>query len=197
VTRRLTDPELASLGWPNREGLYTAHELLENYRLTSDNRILGGSKEIHYAYGSKLAEGYQPRSFELLTTIFYERFPMLRHVPIETFWGGWIAMTPDFLPISGWLGAQENLAYYSGCNGHGIPQCTFMGDVMGRVLLGAPSRWTALLDRWKIPIPPEPIRTVAVKAINWYCARKDLRIDAELRLANSARSSTIEDGNVT
>lgn len=189
VTRRLTDRELASLGWPNREGLYTAHELLENYRLTNDDRLLGGSKEIAYAYGSKLAEGYQPHSFALLETVFRERFPMLRAVPIETFWGGWIALTLDFLPIWGWLGAERNLAYYSGCNGHGIPQCTFMGDVMGRVLLGAASPWTALLTRRSFPLPPEPIRTATVKGLNWYYARRDRKIDAALRAGLSSAPS--------
>lgn len=65
-TSRLTPEQLARLGWSGREGIITAHAAIEHYRLTSDNRILGGSKFVKYRYGSKLATGYQPAIFEAL-----------------------------------------------------------------------------------------------------------------------------------
>ncbi len=181
ATRPLTERELAGIGWTGREGIYTAHEVLEGYRLTADNRIVGGSKHINYAYGSKLAPGYQPETFEIVERAFRERFPTLGAVSIETFWGGWIAMTLDFLPVWGWLGSHKNLAYYAGCNGHGIPQCTMMGQAMADELLGEPSQWTRLLKRIPIPLPPEPLRIAVFHGINGYLERIDRRVDQELR----------------
>lgn len=181
ATRPLTEDELAGIGWRGREGIYTAHEILESYRLTVDRRIIGGSKTINYEYGSALAPGYQPEAFALLERTFRERFPTLAHVPVELFWGGWIALTLDFLPVWGRLGKQQNILYYSGCNGHGIPQCTMMGEVMADELLGERSPWAELLRRFIIPLPPEPLRAFLLDALNWWYARIDRRVDRDLR----------------
>lgn len=181
ATRPLTESELASLCWPNREGVYTAHELLENYRLTADNRVVGGSKEVNYAYGSGLAPGYQQQTFALLERAFRERLPTLNDVPIDTFWGGWIAVTLDFLPIWGRIGPHRNIAYYTGCNGHGIPQCTMMGAAMADELLGKPSAETELLKRAHIPLPPEPLRYIVMQSILGYLAGVDRRVDRDIR----------------
>jgi gamma-glutamylputrescine oxidase len=181
VTRPLTPEELAGVGWGGREGIYTAHEVLENFRLTVDNRIIVGSKSINYAYGSKLAPGYQPALFALLETALRERLPMLRDVPIETFWGGWVSLTPDFLPVWGRLGPHKNISYYGGCNGHGIPQCTMMGAAMADMMMGEPSSHAELLRRFHIPLPPEPLRSAALHGVSALLSRIDSRVDRELR----------------
>jgi glycine/D-amino acid oxidase-like deaminating enzyme len=181
ATRPLTDAELDRVGWQGREGIYTAHELLEDFRLTRDNRIIGGSKAVNYAYGSRLAPGVQPEVFSLLHRVFRERLPMLAETPIETFWGGWISMTLDFLPIWGRLGRQGNIAYYAGCNGHGVPQCTMMGAALADILAGERSAHAEVLNRRQIPLPPEPFRIATVQAINAFLERGDRRIDEDLR----------------
>jgi gamma-glutamylputrescine oxidase len=181
VTRPLTGPEMSAVGWYGREGIYTAHEILENFRLTRDNRIVGGSKDFTYAYGSRLAPGYQQASFDLIERAFRERFPMLGHVPIETFWGGWIAMTLDFLPCLGTLGRDRAVSYYTGCNGHGIPQCTLMGSAMADDLLGAGSQWVELFRRRTFPLPPEPLRAGVISLLHAYFTGRDRRIDRDLR----------------
>ncbi|MBZ2169445.1 NAD(P)/FAD-dependent oxidoreductase [Marinobacter sp. F4216] len=183
TTRPLTDAELESIGWPNREGIYTAHEMLENYRLTADRRIVGGSKVIHYAYGSRLADGYQPSAFRTIEQAFRDRLPELRNVPIETYWGGWVAMTLDFLPVNGNLGAHRNIAYYAGCNGHGIPQCSLMGGALADWILSEDTSFTKLFQRIQIPFPPEPLRWAVLKSLNALLAWSDQRIDHALRRA--------------
>jgi len=45
-TAPLTSAQLASLGWSGKEGIYTAHESLESYRLTARGTIVGGAKAV-------------------------------------------------------------------------------------------------------------------------------------------------------
>ena len=180
ATRPLTGPERDAVGWAGREGVYTLHESLENYRWTADNRIVGGSKEVAYAYGSRLGPGRQPRIFNLLETAFRDRFPMLRSVPIEHWWGGWVAMTLDFLPSFGRLGQNSSIHYYTGCNGHGVPQGFMMGDAAADHLLGRRSEAIEVLKRFEIPLPPEPLRYAVFQAINQALLAKDRRLDRSI-----------------
>lgn len=181
VTRPLAANEKEAVQWSGHEGVYTAHESLENYRWTADGRILGGSKEVVYAFGSRLGPGLQPRIFSELEAAFHERFPMLTSVPIERWWGGWIAMTLDFLPTFGTLGARSAVHFYGGCNGHGIPQGLMMGEAAADRVLGRSSAPLDLLQRFEIPLPPEPIRYLVFNAINRSLLAKDRRIDQDLR----------------
>ncbi|GAA3168309.1 hypothetical protein GCM10017688_15880 [Streptomyces ramulosus] len=41
-------------------------------------------------------------------------------VAIERAWGGWIAMTPSWLPVAG--EATRHVSYLIACNGHGLAQ---------------------------------------------------------------------------
>ncbi len=44
ATAPLGAAERAAIGWRGREGIYTAHEILESYRLTAGHRIVGRSR---------------------------------------------------------------------------------------------------------------------------------------------------------
>lgn len=85
-------------------------------------------------------------------------------------------MTLDFRPVRGKF--RHGRMYYSGgCNGHGIAQCTLMGTAIADEILGEPSEELAVLDRFVPPLPPEPIRYLAVWAIRSYLARVDRKVD--------------------
>jgi glycine/D-amino acid oxidase-like deaminating enzyme len=180
-TTRLTPEQLDRLGWTGREGLITAHAAIEHYRLTADDRLLGGSKFVQYRYGSKLAEGYQPAVFESFNQLVKERFPEVSDLKIETFWGGWIGMTPDFLPMS-FSNRKGNVFYGMGYNGHGIAHATMNGKMLADQVLGHPNEDVALFKRRMIPLPPEPLRWLAVNGMKRYFERQDLLVDADLRL---------------
>jgi gamma-glutamylputrescine oxidase len=179
-TAPLTPEQWARVGWAGQEGIYTAHEILESYRPTADGRIVGGSKMVNYAYGGALPPAEQPETFALLERAFRDRFPMLDDVAIDCFWGGWIGMTLDFLPLCGVTGRHQNIHYGLGYNGHGIAQATYMGQLLSDRLGGEVNEDAALLQRRGVPIPPEPLRWLVVKGLIGLFAGMDRRVDRAL-----------------
>eukprot|EP00439_Symbiodinium_sp_Y106_P088643 s1_g1179.t1 len=176
----LNGDQLERLGWRSRAGIYTAHESLENYRLTADNRITGGSKFIQYGYGSRLPDGYQPDTFQKYDDLFRVRFPELPDVAIDRFWGGWICMTLDFLPFCGVTGRHKNIHYSLGYNGHGIAHANRLGRSVALDMCGEAQDELTLFDRRVFPLPPEPLRWLGVKGLHYATTRGDKKIDREL-----------------
>jgi glycine/D-amino acid oxidase-like deaminating enzyme len=176
----LTDDQRAELGWGGREGVYTAHEVLESYRLTAQNTIVGGSKVVRYAYGSGLPAAYDPDAFRTIEGAFRARFPSLRQAPVATFWGGWIGLTLDFLPAFGRTGQHDNVLYGVGFAGHGVAQATLMGDMLAERVLGREHAWEKALARRTLSWPPEPIRWIAAKLVNGALEAVDRRTDRQI-----------------
>lgn len=176
-TQPLDDAQLERLGWTGRSGIYTAHESLENYRLTADNRITGGSKWIQYKYGSELADGNQPGTFRKYDELFRVRFSELPDVTIDRFWGGWICLTLDFLPLCGTTGRHENIHYSVGYNGHGIAHANRLGHLMAMKMCGQAHDELNLFDRSFFPLLPEPFRWMAIKALLRSVSKPDEKLD--------------------
>lgn len=176
------DPETrAGLGWPGREGIYTSHEALENYRITAHGTLTGGSKIIRYRYGSGLSPGNDPAAFEAIEGAFRERFPELAHVAVAHFWGGWIGMTFDFLPQIGSEGVNANVHYGVGFNGHGIAQATRVGAMLAERILGGTSEHEPALERKLRRWPPEPLRWLGARLIIGGLRLVDARTDRQIR----------------
>lgn len=180
-TEPLSASQLAAIDWNGREGIYTSHEVLESYRLSARNTIIGGSRVVRYAYGSKLAQGYDPGAFETIESAFRQRFPQLEGVPVQRFWGGWIGLGLDFLPMIGTTGDQENIHYGFGYAGHGVAQATLMGAMLSDRVLGSAHECESALARRAWPWPPEPLRYAAYEAVTRVLYAIDARTDRQLR----------------
>lgn len=178
-TEPLTAAQLGALGWDGKEGIYTAHESLESYRLSARGTILGGSKGVRYAYGSALAGGPYPPTLELLERAFRDRFPELPDVQIAHFWGGWIAMTMHFLPAIGRIG--RNIYYGLGYNGHGVAAATAMGPMLADVVLGRRNEHAEIFRRFVPPLPPEPVRWLMIRGLLSVINQIDARTDRQVR----------------
>ena len=176
-TEPLTDAQLAALGWHGREGIYTAHEMLESYRLTRQRTIVGGSRIVRYAWGSALPEGYDPGAFDIVGDAFRERFPTLRDHAIAHYWGGWIGLTLDFLPALGVEGTHRNVFHGIGFAGHGVAQATLMGEMLAEAVQGREHEWASALERRTLDWPPEPIRWLGARVIISTLAALDRRSD--------------------
>jgi len=178
-TAPLTPGQWDRIGWQGREALYTAHEAMENYRPQADGRISGGSKWVQYGYGSTLTTGHLPEVFAQWRKLFALRFPELPDVPIESFWGGWIGLTLDFLPLHG-ANARGTVFHGLGYNGHGIAQATYAGPMLADQVLGRSNAEVELFQRRLFPLPPEPLRWLVIKGITATLDRLDNRVDADL-----------------
>lgn len=179
-TAPLSERQREALGWPGGEGVYTAHESLESYRMTADGRLLGGSKYVQYAYGSALADGHRPEVFRQYEGLLRERFPEAPDLRIETYWGGWIGMTLDFLPLS-YADSRRRVFYGMGYNGHGVAQATYNGSLLADQVLGRANADVDLLRRRITPLPPEPLRWLVAQGLMRVFEGPDRRVDAELR----------------
>ncbi|MEM7136002.1 MAG: FAD-binding oxidoreductase [Myxococcota bacterium] len=186
-TEPLSDAQLEALGWRGREGIYTAHEALENYRLTADNTIVGGSKVVSYAYGSALPEPYDVRAFEGITSAFRERFPEFAELSMATYWGGYIGFTLDFLPTLGTSATHRNVHHGYGYAGHGVPQACLMGDMLCARVMGRRHAAEDALDRRVWNWPPEPLRWLAFTAIDRGLAMVDAITDRQVRRMNTSQ----------
>ncbi|MFC1888716.1 NAD(P)/FAD-dependent oxidoreductase [Thermodesulfobacteriota bacterium] len=180
-TEPLDGARLEALKWPGREGIYTAHEGLESYRLTARNTIVGGAKYVAYCYGSRLPEANDPKAFGIIESAFRDRFPELEGIGIAHFWSGWIGFSYDFLPTLGVTGKSRNIYYGLAYAGHGLTQAVMMGSMLRDFMLGRPNEHVETLDRFLFPYPPEPFRWLYARAQMEIVYARDRRVDRRIR----------------
>jgi glycine/D-amino acid oxidase-like deaminating enzyme len=183
-TAPLAEAERSAVGWPGREGIYTAHEVLESYRLTRDDRIVGGAKRVRYAYGGA-ALGDDGATHAFIEQAFRDRFPALRDTRLTERWSGPIALALDFLPAVGRIGRHRNVYYSIGYAGHGLALASYAGTMIADLMRDHDGPGRALWGHRKISLPPEPLRWLTVRAINGFLERMDRRVDRAVRAGAS------------
>jgi len=176
-TAPLTPSQRERVGWPRREGIYTAHEILESYRLTRDHRIVGGSKYIRAGFGQRVLPDTTPEVSRRIEQMFRARFPELADVPIERHWGGPIFMSLDFLPWVGRGGRHGNQLHAVAWAGHGVAQASYAGEMVADLLLERDGPGSALVSRRRLPMPPEPLRWLAFQGLTRFFESRDRRDD--------------------
>lgn len=86
------------------------------------------------------------------------------------FWGGWIAMTLNFLPLIGPLDTGGRLFRAIGYNGHGVAQATAVGDLLADLITGRENEWAGTIVRRAPTLPPEPfLWLVARGLLGFFC----------------------------
>ncbi len=185
-TAPLDDAQLTALGgWPAREGIYTAHEILESYRLTARRTIVGGSKTPRYVFGGRPGThgGPDARYQAHVAEAFRDRFSALADLPIARFWGGWIAMTMNFLPSMGRVGADGTVWHAMGYNGHGVAQATAVGDILADRITGRDNEWARVFPKPAPTLPPEPFVWLTTRGLLAFFGAIDRVTDRQLRAA--------------
>jgi gamma-glutamylputrescine oxidase len=176
-TAPLTPEQLARIGWQGREGIYTAHEVLESWRLTHDNRIVGGSKHIRYGYGGRLLPDRDASITIKLEAVLRRRFPELGEVKVTDAWGGRIGLNLDFLPAVGRTGKAGKILYSMSYAGHGLAMASYAGRMIADLAAGRDGPGATLWGRRSLSIPPEPLRWLVFRALNGFFEAVDRRID--------------------
>ncbi|MGE3391922.1 MAG: NAD(P)/FAD-dependent oxidoreductase [Gammaproteobacteria bacterium] len=180
-TRPLATVDLETLGWPQREGLVSLHNVIEAYRVTRHATIVANTKRIQVAYANALPTSYAPAIFEPMVQGFRDRFPGLRHLEIASLWAGWCGLTSDMLPRIGTSGRHRNVHYGFGFNGHGVAPTAAMGRALAALAQGRRHPALEFLERKAANWPPEPLRWLGANLFLWSLQRKDDRIDRALR----------------
>ena len=176
VTEPLSGPQLASIGWRNRQGVADTANQFHYYRLTADNRILWGGYDAVYYNGGRITPGrdQRPETFARLAGHFFDTFPQLDGLAFTHAWGGVIDTCSRFCAFFGTAYAGR-LAYAAGYTGLGVGASRFGAKVILDLLGGTPTERTSLrLVRSKpVPFPPEPARSAVIQATRASLARAD------------------------
>jgi glycine/D-amino acid oxidase-like deaminating enzyme len=176
MTEPLSDEQLDSVGWKNRQGVGDSANQFHYYRLTEDNRILWGGYDAVYHYGSRISRelDQRPETFAKLAAHFFATFPQLAGLKFSHTWGGVIDTCTRFCAFFG-TSHGGRVAYAAGYTGLGVGATRFGANVMLDLLGGQPTELTELeLVRTKpLPFPPEPVRSLGVNLTRWSLDRAD------------------------
>ncbi|MFJ5710927.1 MULTISPECIES: FAD-binding oxidoreductase [unclassified Streptomyces] len=176
VTEPLTDEQLASVGWRNRQGLGDSANQFHYFRITADNRILWGGYDAVYRFGGKVqAEmDHRPETYLKLAEHFFTCFPQLEGLRFSHAWGGAIDTCSRFSAFFG-TAHQGRVAYAQGYTGLGVGATRFGAEVMLDLLAGERTERTelAMVRSKPLPFPPEPIAWAGIGITKWSLARAD------------------------
>ena len=166
MTEPLSDEQLASIGWSERQGLTDAGNQFHYYRLTADNRILWGGWDAVYHRGSRVDDSLwnDSPSHALLANHFFATFPQLAGTRFTHKWAGPIDSTTRFTAAYG-TAMGGRVAYAVGHTGLGVGAARFSAEVALDLLDGTPTERTGygIVRRKPFPIPGEPIRDPLVQ----------------------------------
>ncbi|MFD5560945.1 NAD(P)/FAD-dependent oxidoreductase [Kitasatospora griseola] len=176
MTEPLTDAQLASVGWQNRQGWADSANHFHYVRLSADNRILfGGYDVVHQYRGRVSAERDQrPETFATLARHFFRTFPQLAGLRFTHAWGGAIDTCTRFSAFFD-LSHRGKVAYAAGYTGLGVGATRFGAEVMLDLLAGERTERTGLemVRRKPLPFLPEPVRSVGIGITQWALTRAD------------------------
>jgi gamma-glutamylputrescine oxidase len=113
------DSAIAQKIIPNRRGVFDTKNLLYYFRLSSDNRLL---------FGSRLPGKVDDRLYERLREKMTGVFPQLKDHKIDYKWGGKLAVSMNMFPH---VGVNKDGSHYAlGYSGHGVSLSTLMGKIV-------------------------------------------------------------------
>ncbi|MCP3770400.1 NAD(P)/FAD-dependent oxidoreductase [Streptomyces sp. MAR25Y5] len=176
MTEPLTDGQLASVGWRNRQGLGDSANRFHYFRLTAGRRVLWGGYDAVYPYGGRVRAEYddRPRTYAKLAEHFFTCFPQLEGVRFTHAWGGAIDTCSRFSAFYG-TAHRGRVAYAAGFTGLGVGATRFGAEVMLDLLAGERTERTELemVRRKPLPFPPEPFAWTGIALTKWSLAHAD------------------------
>jgi glycine/D-amino acid oxidase-like deaminating enzyme len=179
VTDPLTSEQRAAIGWAGREGIEDARNFMHFYRLTADGRLLVGGGPGMVPFAGNMDNDASPKAWRHLERFIAETFPPLRGIGIAHRWGGAFSVTSDSTPAIGSFDGGDAV-YAIGCTGHGVAMTQMNGRIIRDLILERTTDLTGLwfVNRRALPIPPEPLRSMAARTAmaamaldDWWCAR--------------------------
>jgi glycine/D-amino acid oxidase-like deaminating enzyme len=166
MTEPLSESQLDSIGWAQRQGIGDLGNQFHYYRLSADNRILFGGYDAVYRYGGPVGPHLDEHdaTFSRLSQHFFTIFPQLEGTTFSHRWGGAIDTCSRFSVFFG-TALRGRAAYALGYTGLGVGASRFGGRTALDLLDGRETEATALkLVRSRpLPFPPEPLRSGVIQ----------------------------------
>ncbi len=178
LTEPLREEHLQAIGWQQRQGIEDARNLVHYCRLTADNRLLMGGRDVSLSYGEDMTRDANPVTFEGLKDDVRAIFPVLNDIRFTYEWGGPVSVALDMAPALGYAG-NDKIVYSLGCVGHGVSLTHLNGRTITDLVLDRKTELTDVffVNRRTIPWPPEPLRNITTRAILGYLHWEDRRYD--------------------
>jgi len=178
LTEPLRAEHFAAIGWKSRQGIEDARDLVHYYRLTADDRLLMGGRDVSLARGDSMENDVNEETFSALRRDVAEIFPALRDVRYTHQWGGPVSVPVDMAPALGYAG-DRNVVYSLGCVGHGVSLTHLNGRTLADLVLGKTTDLTRVffVNRKTIPWPARPISSAIARAIRGYMRLEDRWFD--------------------
>lgn len=186
VSEPLTPAQRDVIGWRGRQGVSDARTFGNFYRLTKDDRVLWGSSDVAYHPGSVVdpAGDHSDAHYDALRASFRRHFPAMQGLEWAYAWGGPIAVTTRLTPFFG-RAREGRVVYGLGFSGRGLASTRLAGRIMALLAL---ERTSDLLDLSMVKrppprFPPEPLRTLTVRAVLRALRRVDAGAEPGLLLS--------------
>lgn len=181
-TRPLSPAQLKEIGWPNREGLLTAHHVLESYHLTARDTLVVGVK-MSAAFGSRMPNVPHERAYKALHAMLLNRFPALQDHPIGNCWSGYVSYADDGISVVGETGDAQNILYAAGCSGRGVAAHSFIGHLLAEKISGVHNPLLEALRHKTPKVPAEPLRWGKMNAMLGMANLLDEQLNRKVRKA--------------
>lgn len=160
ATEPLSDAQMQSIGWQNRQGVYDTRTQMNYMRLTKDNRIIFGGR-LAYAYGGEISPSVDHKldTYEPLAGAFFSTFPQLDGLRFSHAWSGPIDLTTRMaVHFQRYHGGKA--VYAGGYSGFGVSASRFGARIGLDILNGSRQPESHLEFATSMPtvVPPEPFR---------------------------------------
>jgi gamma-glutamylputrescine oxidase len=166
ITDPFTTTELQTLGWASRIPFNDTRREVYYAGCTRDGRIHFGGGPVDYQFNNRM-EPPADRTIRIgsLHEEFGRVFPALLDVPFQRSWFGFVDVSLDQEPAVGRTGKYNNVYYALGYSGEGVNLSSVFGRIIADLVDGKEHvwEWFPLLNRRFIPIPNEPLRSLAIQ----------------------------------
>jgi glycine/D-amino acid oxidase-like deaminating enzyme len=163
ATEPLSDAQMKSIGWADRQGLFDTRTTggFMYLRLSADNRIVFGEGGAIPVDSSPSPGNYSP-AIEKGQRSLLMTFPQLEGVRFTHAWGGTLGLTKDGMPSVGTRSDADNIYHAVAFNGEGVVMCQLAGQIVADLVSGEQTPLTrlAMVNRQMPYLGPEPVRNL-------------------------------------
>lgn len=149
------------------------------YRLTSDNRLLMGGRDVGLGDGRTMDHDADPAIWAGLRDDVRALFPGLADVGFSHAWGGPVSATLDMFLAIGYVGGKD-VVYSFGCVGHGVSTTHLNGQVIRDLVLEHRTDLTDafFVDRRLVRFPAGGMGHRVAGSIAGFLRWEDRRLEA-------------------